>query len=242
MSTSSHQISVSGIDVTVVRKKIKNLHLAVYPPEGRVRIAVPLHVDDEAARLAVISKLGWIRRKQKKFTEQFRQSEREMVSGESVYFKGRRLRLRVIEHSGPSEVLVQQKTVLELFVHPGTSREKREQVLYRWYRAEMKAMLPELIAKWEPVLEVSVADWGVKRMKTRWGSCNPRAARIWLNLELIKKPQQCLEYVLVHEMVHLLEPSHNDRFKQLMSQFYPAWRSCRDELNHAPLAHEDWSY
>lgn len=241
MSTSSHQISVSGIDVTVVRKKIKNLHLAVYPPNGRVRIAVPLHVDDEAVRLAVISKLGWIRKKQKAFEGQFRQTRREMVSGESIYFKGSRFRLRVVERPGQSEVLLRKKTVLELFVCPGTSRDKREQVLYRWYRSEMKAMLPDLIAKWEPILEIRVAVWGVKRMKTRWGSCNPNAKRIWLNLELIKKPIQCLEYVLAHEMVHLLEPSHNDRFKGLMDQFYPAWRSSRDELNKAPLAHEDWT-
>lgn len=242
MSTSNHQISVSGIDVTVVRKKIKNLHLAVYPPNGRVRIAVPLHVDDEAVRLAVISKLGWIRKKQKTFEGQFRQSRREMVSGESVYFKGRRFRLRVVERPGKAEVLLRKKTVLELFVSPETSRESRERVLYRWYRSEMKAMLPDLIAKWEPILGVHVADWGVKKMRTRWGSCNPRAKRIWLNLELIKKQPQCLEYVLIHEMVHLLEPSHNDRFKKLMDQFYPAWRSCRDELNRAPLAHEDWRY
>lgn len=233
---------MNGLDVTVVRKKIKNLHLAVYPPNGRVRIAVPLHVDDEAVRLAVISKLGWIRKKQKTFEGQFRQTRREMVSGESVYFKGRRFRLRVVERPGKAEVLLRKKTVLELFVPAETSREQREQVLYRWYRSEMKAMLPDLIAKWEPVLGVRVADWGVKKMRTRWGSCNPSAKRIWLNLELIKKPQQCLEYVLVHEMVHLLEPSHNDRFKKLMDQFCPAWRFCRDELNRAPLAHEDWSY
>jgi predicted metal-dependent hydrolase len=241
MNTNSHQISVSGIDVTVVRKKIKNLHLAVYPPNGRVRIAVPLHVNDEAVRLAVISKLGWIRKKQKAFEGQIRQSQREMVSGESIYFKGRRLRLRVIETSGRPDIRLQQKTVLQLYILQETTREKREQILNDWYRAEMKELLPELILKWEPILDVSVADWGVKRMKTRWGSCNPNAKRIWLNLELIKKPIQCLEYVLVHEMVHLLEPSHNDRFKGLMDQFYPAWRSSRDELNKAPLAHEDWT-
>jgi len=235
-------LSVSGMDVTVVRKKIKNLHLAVYPPNGRVRIAVPLHVDDEAVRLAVISKLGWIRKKQKVFAEQFRQSRREMVSGESVYFKGQRFRLRVIERQGKPEVLLRKKTVLELFVPAEAFREKREQVLSDWYRAELKAVLPDLIANWEPVLGVDVAEWGVKKMRTRWGSCNPRAGRVWLNLELIKKPPQCLEYVLVHEMVHLLEPSHNDRFKQLMDQFYPSWRSCRDELNRTPLAHEDWRY
>jgi predicted metal-dependent hydrolase len=242
MSTSSHHLSVNGLDVTVVRKKIKNLHLAVYPPDGRVRIAVPLHIDDDAVRLAVISKLGWIKKRQKGFHGQFRQSEREMISGESIYFKGRRYRLRVTERSTPPEVSLRKKTVLELFVRPATSRDKREQILADWYRSELKAVLPDLISKWEPVLDVHVAEWGVKKMKTRWGSCNPRSKRIWLNLELIKKPPECLEYVLVHEMAHLLEPSHNDRFKQLMDQFYPAWRSCRDELNQAPLAHEDWHY
>ena len=242
MSTSSHSITVNGLKVEVVRKRIKNLHLAVYPPEGHVRIAVPLHIDDEAVRLAVISKLGWIKKRQQGFEGQFRQSQREMVSGESIYFKGRRYRLRVTERSASPEVSQQKKTILELLVRPATSRDKREQILSNWYRAEMKALLPDLIMKWEKVMDVHVAEWGVKKMKTRWGSCNPYAKRIWLNLELIKKSPQCLEYVLVHEMVHLMERSHNEQFVALMDRFLPSWRSCREELNRAPLGYEDWRY
>lgn len=242
MSTERHTIEVSGITVEVVRKPIKNLHLGVYPPAGRVRVAVPLRVDDEAVRLAVISKLGWIRRRQKAFAGQPRQSRREMVTGESHYFRGRRYRLQIIEAQGPARVRVQGNATLALHVRPETDIVGRETILNEWYRRELKALLPDLISKWELVIGVQVAEWGIKKMKTRWGSCNCRARRIWLNLELAKKSPQCLEYVLVHEMVHLLERYHNDRFKALMDQFMPQWRLYRDELNQAPLGHEQWVY
>jgi len=218
------------------------MHLGVYPPEGRVRVAVPLSIDDEAVRLAVISKLGWIRRHQKTFADQPRQSQREMISGESHYFRGRRYRLRLLEHDGPARVTRTDSRTLTMHVRPGTPREKREQVLNDWYRHHLKALLPDLIARWEPIVGVQIADWGVKKMKTRWGSCNTQDRRVWLNLELAKKPPHCLEYVLVHEMVHLLERQHNDRFMTLMDQSMPQWRLYRDELNQAPLAHEDWAY
>ena len=242
MSISRHTIEVNGIPVEVVRKPIKNMHLGVYPPEGRVRVAVPLSIDDEAVRLAVISKLGWIRRHQKTFADQPRQSQREMISGESHYFRGRRYRLRLLEHEGPARVTRTGNRTLTMHVRPGTPREKREQVLNDWYRHHLKALLPDLIARWEPVVGVQVADWGVKKMKTRWGSCNTQECRVWLNLELAKKPPHCLEYVLVHEMVHLLERHHNDRFTALMDQSMPQWRLYRDELNQAPLGHEEWAY
>ncbi|MCA1717404.1 MAG: M48 family metallopeptidase [Actinobacteria bacterium] len=242
MSISREIIEVSGISVEVVRKPIKNLHLAVYPPEGRVRVSAPLRIDDEAVRLAVVSKLRWIRRHQNTFANQPRQSQREMVSGESHYFLGRRYRLRVLEHNGPSRISCNGNTELTMQVRPGTGRDKREQVLNEWYRRHMKALVPDLIAQWQPVIGVRVADWGIKKMKTRWGSCNIRDCRVWLNLELAKKPPHCLEYVLVHEMVHLLERHHNERFKALMDQFMPQWRLYRDELNQAPLAHEEWAY
>jgi len=242
MSTDRHFIEVGGIRVEVVRKAIKNLHLGVYPPEGRVRVATPLRVDDEAVRLAVISKLDWIRRQQARFAEQARQSAREMVSGESHYFLGQRYRLRVIEQAGPFKVELKGNSRLNLYVRLGTDAVRREKVLNDWYRSELKDRIPELIAKWEPVIGVKVAQWGVKKMKTKWGTCNIDARRIWLNLELAKKPPQCLEYIIVHEMVHLLERHHNDRFRELIDRFMPQWRLYRDELNHAPLAHEDWSY
>ena len=242
MTTERHFIEVSGIQVEVVRKGIKNLHLGVYPPVGRVRVAVPTRIDDEAVRLAVVSKLGWIRRQQARFTEQERQSQREMVSGESHYFQGRRYRLRVIEENAAPRVRLNAPSSLELCVRPETDATKREAALNNWYRHELRALLPDLIAKWEPVVGVRVAEWGIKKMKTKWGSCNASAPRIWLNLELAKKPVHCLEYILVHEMMHLLERHHNERFKNLMDKFMPQWRLYRDELNHAPLAHEDWSY
>ena len=228
--------------VEVVRKDIKNLHLAVYPPNGRVRVAIPLRLDDETVRLAVISRLGWIRRKQAGLKQQDRQSEREMVSGESHYVQGRRYRLDVIECTGRTSVCLRNNNTLELCVRPGTSGQNREAALYRWYRQLLRAQIPELIAKWEPVVGVNVADWGIKKMKTRWGTCNNAARRIWLNLELAKKPPSCLEYILVHEMLHLLERHHNDRFRGYMDRFMPQWRLHRDELNRAPLAHEDWQY
>lgn len=235
-------VLVGGISVDVVRKDIKNLHLAVYPPDGRVRVAVPLHTDDEAVRLAIVDKLGWIKRKQRGFVEQVRQSQREMVTGESHYVWGRRYLLNVIRHTGPNRVRINGPSRLDLYVRPDADEERRRNVLTEWYRDQLKGEVPELIAKWEPVIGVKVADWGVRKMKTRWGSCLNEKGRIWLNLELAKKPITCLEYIVVHEMVHLLERRHNDRFKALMDQFLPQWRLHRDTLNKEPLAHEEWRY
>ena len=242
MSTSRQTIEVGGIQVEVVRKPIKNLHLSVHPPEGRVRVSAPLRVDDEAVRLAVVSRLRWIRRHQRTFADQPRQSQREIVSGESHYFMGRRYRLRVLEHNGPNQISRNGNSELTMRVRPGTGQDKRQQFLDDWYRWHMKSLMPELISQWQPVIGVRVADWGIKKMKTRWGSCNIQDHRVWLNLELAKKPPRCLEYVLVHEMVHLLERHHNDRFKALMDRFLPQWRLYRDELNRTPLAHEEWAY
>ena len=237
-----HQIIVGGIQIDVVRKAIKNLHLAVYPPDGRVRIATPLQLDDEAVRLYAVSKMAWIKRRQARFRAQPRQTPREYVSGESHYFQGQRYLLNVVCHDAPPSVALRNKTYMDLFVRPGSNTSKRQTVLTEWYRAQLKADIPPLIARWQPILGVQVAEWGVKKMKTRWGTCNIQARRIWLNLALAKKPVQCMEYIVVHEMVHLLERHHNDRFIALMDTFLPNWRLLRDELNHAPLAHEDWGY
>ena len=237
-----HQITVNGLVVDVVRKDIKNLHLAVYPPNGRVRVAAPLRVDDEAVRLAVISRMAWIKRRQAKFEGQERQSAREYVSGESHYFQGRRYLLNVVHHDAPPKVIIRNKTTLDLFVRTGSDTAKRERVLVAWYRKQLKEMIPPLIARWEAIMGVQVAEWGVKRMKTRWGSCNIEAHRIWVNLELVKKPVHCLEYIIVHEMVHLLERLHNDRFTEHMDKFMPQWRFFREELNKAPLGHATWEY
>lgn len=225
-----------------MRKAIKNLHLAVYPPEGRVRVAVPLHVTDENVRLAVIAKLGWIKKRQTNFKDQPRQSRREMVSGESHYFMGRRYLLDVVQRHGRHDIAIENNTRMTLYVQPGTSERNKEKVLIEWYRRQLKTLIPDLITKWEPVIGVQVSQWGIKKMKIRWGACNIAAKRVWLNLELAKKPPECLAYILVHEMVHLLERHHNDRFKALMDRFMPQWRLYREALNQAPLAHEDWYY
>ncbi len=242
MDTDRFIMEVQGLSVEVRRKPIKNLHLAVHPPDGRVRISAPEYMSDETIWLAIIDKLSWIRRQQRRFRNQARQSQREMVSGESHYYWGHRYLLQVIEEDAPPRVRVLNRRMLELRVRPGSDRARREAVLYAWYRVQIKEQIPPLIAKWEPIVGVSVAEWGIKRMKTRWGSCNIEARRIWLNLELVKKPPQCLEYVLVHEMVHLLERHHNERFRALMTQFMPNWRNYRDLLNAEPLAYEDWEY
>jgi hypothetical protein len=237
-----HQITVSDLVVDVVRKDIKNLHLAVYPPDGRVRVAAPLLVDDEAVRLAVIARLAWIRRQQGKFAQQERQSAREVVSGESHYFQGRRYLLNVVYRAGVPAVAVRNNTTLDLFVRPGSDTAQRERVLLDWYRRELKQLIPPLAAKWQAIIGVQVAEWRVKQMKTRWGACNPAAGRIWLNLELIKKPASCLEYIVVHEMVHLLERRHNEQFRDLMNKFMPNWQFQKDLLNELPARHEKWMY
>ena len=199
-------------------------------------------VSDEAVRLAVIGKLDWIKRQQARFESQPRQSEREMVSGESHYFLGQRFRLRVVHDEGPAKVVVRGKSTIELHVRRGTNAGQRERVLLRWYRRELKELVPPLLEKWQAVLGVQIDEWGIRRMKTRWGSCNGKARRIWLNLELAKKPAPCLEYLVVHELAHLIERHHNDRFIAIMDKHLPQWRLHREELNSAPLAHETWTY
>ena len=235
-------LEVRGIPVQVVRKDIKNIHIGVYPPQGRVRVAVPLSVDDDAVRLAVISRLNWIRRKRVEFVQQERQTLREFVSGESHYFEGRRYRLDVIKSDGPPTVSLLNNKWMRLQVRLGADRDVREAVLDKWYRRRLREKLPLILAKWQPVVGEWIDDVRIKKMKTRWGSCNDDARRIWLNLELAKKPSPCVEYVLVHELVHLLERWHNDRFRELMDEFMPSWRARRDELNRAPLAHSNWDY
>lgn len=237
-----HQITVSGITVDIVRKNIKNLHLAVYPPSGRVRVAAPLRVDDEAVRLFTISKLGWIRRQQAKFVAQERQTARELVSGESHYYQGRRYRLKVIYHDGPGKIVLRNKATMELHACTGSDTTQRNRILQAWYRKQLKELVPAIIEKWEPIIGVEVAEWAIKQMKTKWGTCNIEARRIWLNLELAKKSVHCLEYIVVHEMVHLLERHHNERFVGYMDQFLPQWRFLREELNRDPLGHEEWGY
>lgn len=242
MNTKRYRIDVRGLPVEVVRKDIKNLHVGVYPPTGRLRVAAPMRLDDDAVRLAVITRLGWIRRRQAEFEKQNRESQRELVTGESHYFAGRRYRLDVLEDDDPPAIRLPNNTTMQLFMRPGTDWEKRDAILQQWYRKQLRQQLAPLLAKWEPKVGVTVAETRIKRMKTRWGSCNALAKRIWLNLELAKKPVSCLEYILVHEMVHLLERHHSERFREVMDAQMPQWRLFREELNRAPLSHEEWRY
>ncbi|BBB26814.1 M48 family metallopeptidase [Amphritea japonica] len=235
-------LTVSGIEVEIVRKGIKNLHLAVYPPDGRVRVAVPNHVNNDNVRLAVISRLSWIRKQQQDFQDQPRQSARQYISGECHFMFGKRCRFELIERQGKHEVRLLKSGRLKMYVKSGTSIEAKERLLNNWYRAEMKQMIPQLLDKWHPVVGKEAAEWGVKKMRTKWGSCNIQQSRIWLNLDLAKKPIQCLEYILVHELVHLHERNHNERFRTLMDKFLPDWRTRKQLLNKSPLAHEDWQY
>lgn len=242
MSTETKTIRIRSLTVEVVRKNIKNLHLGVYPPDGRVRVATPLAVSDDAVRLAVIEKLAWIRRQREKFENQPRQTVREAVSGESHYVFGRRYRLTVVKTTGRARVLLCTKTKMELHVPSRATKVERLAVLDRWYREQLREAAEPLLKEWQDTLGVRLEFWGVKRMKTKWGSCNHQAKRVWLNAELAKKPLACLEYIVVHELLHLIEPTHSDRFVALMDENLPDWRYRRDLLNSRPLANETWTY
>lgn len=235
-------ITISNIKIDVVRKDIKNIHLAVYPPTGRVRIAAPLKVNEDAIRLFAVAKLGWIKRNQKKFEGQERISQREYKQRESHYFQGRRFLLNITETEGAPKVILKSKKFIELLVRPETTVEKRHEIMTEWYRVQLKKQIPAIIEKWEAILKVKVSDWQVKQMKTKWGSCNIEKKRLWVNLELAKKPEHCLEYIIVHEMVHLLERHHNERFLYYMDTYLPMWRQLKTELNKLPVSHADWSY
>jgi predicted metal-dependent hydrolase len=240
MNTEPHHIIVGGVRVEVVRKGIKNLHLAVYPPHGRVRVAAPLTVSDDAVRLAVVNRMGWIKRQRAKFEAQSRQSVRAYVSGETHYFLGQRYRLKLVEGASAGKVHVRNSRTLELQVRRGSDRQVRKRVLFAWYRQELRRRALPLIEKWAATMEIPVPAWGIKRMKTKWGTCNVEARRIWLNLELIKKPPQCLDYIIVHELAHFFERKHSDRFVAHIERFIPQWQLVRQELNAAPLSHEEW--
>jgi len=242
MNTNEYVIDIDGLSVKVIRKAIKNLHLAVYPPNGSVRIAVPIIVKDESIRLAVVSKLAWIKRQQRAFQQQPRQNTRQIVTGESHYYLGKRYLLDVEHSLAPPKLEFKNNKILRLFANDDITVKEKQLFLHHWYKVQMKKIVPELIAKWERKTGLTVLHCGIRKMKTKWGSCNPVSKRIWLNLELIKKPMNCIEYIIVHEMVHFLERKHNDHFIAYMDKFIPQWRTFKDELNQAPLAYEHWKY
>ena len=239
MSTANAYLTVRGINIDVVYKDIKNLHIGVYPPVGRVRVAAPERLDEDQIRLAVIQRLPWIKRQRQQLQDAARQSPREMVTGESHYVWGVRHRLKVIERPGRAHVEVDGDRLL-LYVPEGTDTDARVKLLQDWQRKQLRLRFPPLIARWEPIIGREVPRWSIRRMKTKWGSCNRETGHIWFNLELAKKHPLCLEYIVVHEMTHLLERNHGERFTKLMDGFMPDWRSRRDQLNGAPLADEQW--
>lgn len=228
------KINVSDIDIDVIKKDIKNIHIGVYPPAGRVRVASPLHTSDDSIRLAVVSRLAWIKKQKENFENQPRQSKREMLNAESHYFLGNRYLLEVIYRHGKHEVIKQHST-LELYVNKNTTYQNKLLVLNEWYRRELKKELEKLVSKWEKKIGIKLNRWDVKKMKTKWGACNIEAKNIWFNLELAKVPIECIEYIVVHEMVHLLERHHNDRFKELLGKYLSDWERRKKLLSNSML-------
>lgn len=234
-------IRLNDIDVEVIHKNIKNVHLSVYPPKGRVKVSAPESMAIEIIRVYVISKLGWIKKQQEKICAQAREAPRECIDRESHYFSGKRYLLRVVERDAAPQVSLSHSRIV-LQVRPGADEAKKRSVLKEWYRQQLKEKAGALIVQWEKKMGVSVAECTVRKMKTKWGSCSPVTRSIRINLELAKKPSECLEYIVVHELTHLLEPSHNSQFIALMDKFMPKWRLYRDELNALPVRHEKWHY
>jgi predicted metal-dependent hydrolase len=234
-------IELGNISVEVVQKDIKNLHLSVYPPKGRVRIAAPSRMKLDTIRIYAISKLSWIKKQQAKILSQKREAPREYLTKESHYYLGKRYLLKVIELDTVPIVNLAHNTI-ELYVRPGSSTEKRKEVLETWYREQLREKSADIIAQWEKKMKIKVESFGIKKMKTKWGTCNEAAKRIWLNFELIKKPIECIEYIVVHEMVHFKERNHNDRFVAHMNHFLPEWKQLKSELNRLPVSHVDWGY
>lgn len=232
-------IHLGEITIIVTRKDVKNVHLSVHPPNGRVTLVTPKKTRPEVARAYAASRIGWIRNQQRRLRSQARETPRQFVGRESHFVWGRRYLLTITEQdTKPSVKLSHRRMVLT--VRPGTSREKREIIVHRWHKSLLHEAVPRLIRKWERKLGVSVTAYFLQRMKTKWGGCNHRACTIRLNTELVKKPKDLLEYVVVHEMLHLLEHTHNERFIALLTRHYPTWREARAELNELPLTAEVW--
>ncbi len=232
-------IQLGEISITVTRKDIKNVHLTVHPPDGRVTLAAPTNTRLEVARAYAISKLVWIREQQRKLATQTRETPRQFVERESHHVWGRRYLMTVDYQDVKPSVVLSNKRIT-LIVRPGCSAEKRAEVMHEWHKSLLHEVVPPLIQKWEQTLKVSVSGYFLQRMKTKWGSCNHTDGNIRLNTELVKKPKDLLEYVIVHEMVHLIEPTHSDRFIEILEKHYPRWREARVELNELPLTAEIW--
>ena len=234
-------LHLSGIDIDVQRKSIKNIHLSVLPPTGAVRISAPHHVNVDTIRVFALTRLAWIKKQQKKFVDQIRETPREYIDRESHYFEGRRYFLEIVEQNAPPKVELESKRIT-LYIRPETTEDKKKQILTDWYRQKLKNSIENLISQWETRLEVKVEKFTIQQMKTLWGSCTPERRSIRLNLELAKKPTECLEYIVVHELLHLLEPTHNKHFIELLDKHLPQWRRYREMINTLPVKHEHWDY
>lgn len=225
---------VAGIDVELIKKDIKNLHLAVYPPDGRVRLAAPMDVNEKTLELYVTSKIPWIRKQQRKFAKMERESIRQYVSRESHYFLGKRYLLRVHEANHPyryPRVECKTKTYIDLYIKENYSTEQRAELMKEWYRVRLKEILSEFVPKWEAILNVKTNQVKVQTMITKWGSCNTENRNILFNIELAKKPIECIEYVVVHELLHLIERKHSDLFRAYLDKYFPNWKSIKEQLN-----------
>jgi predicted metal-dependent hydrolase len=237
----TEKIQVGDVTVDVTFKPIKNIHISVHPPTGRVSISAPRRVSLDTLRVYVIGRMAWIKKHQAKMQSQERETPREYIDRESHYLWGRRYLLQVIEANQPPAVEIKHHQIV-LSVRPKSSAQKREAVMSAWYREETKKAALPYIEKWQAIMGVKAEKLHIQHMKTRWGSCNPRTRGIRLNSELAKKPRECLEYVVVHELIHLLEPTHNARFYALMDRYLPNWKHIRKQLNQTPLSHEEWEY
>lgn len=235
------QINLGGITVDVIRKDIKNIHLSVYPPTGKVRISAPSRMKLETIRVYAVSKLAWIIKQQTKLRNQERETRRDYVARESHYFFGKRYLLKVSETDLAQTVILRHREI-ELVVRRGANLERRQKLLEDWYRKQLRQKADRYVVFWEKHMNLTVAELGIKKMRTKWGSCNREAKRIWLNLELVKKPKECLEYIVVHEMVHIIERNHGTKFIAHMDQFLPQWRQYKEQLNRLPIGHSDWQY
>jgi len=241
MNTNFNTINLGDISINVIHKDIKNVHLSVHPPQGRVTISAPLQMDLETIRLFSISKLGWIRKQQSKLKNQKRETPREYITRESHYYLGQRYLLKVIEQKAKPKVVLKHNAI-ELYIRKGTSITKKEEILQGWYRQQLKKLALQYVTKLEKKINIKVDQINIRKMKTKWGTCNPEAKRILLNTELAKKPIESIEYILIHEMVHLLERKHSEKFMAYMDEYLPKWKHLREELNRSPLGHVEWKY
>jgi predicted metal-dependent hydrolase len=233
-------IQLGEISILVTRKAIKHVHLSVYPPSGRVTLVAPVATRLDVACAYAISKLGWIRDQQSKLRGQAREAPRKFVERESHYLWGRRHLLTIVSQETKPFVSLDHRRIT-LTVRPGSDAQKRAEVMHEWHKSLLHDVVPSLIKKWELKLNVRVAQYFLQRMKTKWGSCNHTARHIRLNTQLVTKPKDLLEYVIIHEMVHLIERTHSDRFLAILGEHYPTWREARAELNELPLAAESWN-